>query len=79
MLSLSISWKLGSVIMKVKCILCDDIHELLDNSLEAKRLRNHLDKIYMCPDCSQRITKKLESHSIERRTQPFKKKQTEFI
>lgn len=65
--------------MKVKCILCDDIHDLLDNSLEAKRLRNHLDKVYMCSDCTSRIRKKTESHSSDRRIPSFKKKQTEFI
>lgn len=48
--------------MRVQCILCDAVHELDDNSLEAKKLRNKPLHTYMCVDCSERITEKTERH-----------------
>ncbi|WKB34954.1 YlaI family protein [Terrilactibacillus sp. S3-3] len=44
--------------MRVKCILCDKIDILDDDSLTAKRLRNRPIHTYMCADCSKRISER---------------------
>ncbi|KAB8138615.1 DUF2197 domain-containing protein [Gracilibacillus oryzae] len=44
--------------MRVKCVICDGINRIYNDSPEAKKLRNRLIHTYMCPDCSERITKK---------------------
>lgn len=46
--------------MRVKCVICDSINELNDDSLEAKRLRNRPIHTYMCATCHDRITKNTE-------------------
>ncbi|GMB08601.1 uncharacterized protein YlaI [Thermolongibacillus altinsuensis] len=47
--------------MRVKCILCDQIDELPDESLLAKRLRNRPIHTYMCKQCNERITEKTKA------------------
>lgn len=42
--------------MDVKCVLCDQIEELKDDSLEAKKLRNRRMHMYLCSECNERIT-----------------------
>ncbi|RLQ95881.1 YlaI family protein [Falsibacillus albus] len=44
--------------MRVKCVLCEKIDQLDDDTLEAKRLRNRPIHTYMCKECHERITKK---------------------
>ncbi|ETI66149.1 YlaI family protein [Neobacillus vireti] len=44
--------------MRVKCVICDKIEAIEDESLEAKRLRNRPIHTYMCNECSSRITKR---------------------
>lgn len=46
--------------MRVKCVLCDKINQIDDESLIAKRLRNRPIHTYMCDDCSERISTKTE-------------------
>ncbi|SFD83312.1 Uncharacterized protein YlaI [Lentibacillus persicus] len=41
--------------MKVQCVLCDEINDIEDNSLQAKRLRNRRIRMYLCPECYERI------------------------
>ncbi len=41
--------------MKVKCVLCDTVHDIEDNSLKAKRLRNRRITMYLCEECDGRI------------------------
>lgn len=41
--------------MRVKCVMCDTIEELVDDTLEAKRLRNRPIHTHMCSNCHQRI------------------------
>ncbi|RLQ92884.1 YlaI family protein [Planomicrobium sp. Y74] len=41
--------------MRVKCVMCDTIEELVDDTLEAKRLRNRPIHTHMCNNCYQRI------------------------
>ena len=44
--------------MRVKCVICDKIESIEDESLVAKRLRNRPIHTYMCNSCSERITEK---------------------
>ncbi len=44
--------------MKVKCVLCDSIESIPDDSFEAKKLRNRPIHTYMCESCDQRIREK---------------------
>ncbi|KAB2337366.1 DUF2197 domain-containing protein [Cytobacillus depressus] len=46
--------------MKVKCVLCDKIEAIEDQSFQAKRLRNRPIHTYMCKECSSRITEKTQ-------------------
>ncbi|MFD1031105.1 YlaI family protein [Metaplanococcus flavidus] len=41
--------------MRVKCVICDTIEELVDDTLEAKRLRNRPIHTHMCKTCNERI------------------------
>ncbi|PKR86918.1 YlaI family protein [Heyndrickxia camelliae] len=58
--------------MNVKCILCEKIESIDDDTLIAKRLKNRPIHTYMCDECHDRITKKaldrLAARSAE--TQP---------
>ncbi|MGX6442091.1 YlaI family protein [Neobacillus sp. K501] len=47
--------------MRVKCVICDKIESIEDESLEAKRLRNRPIHTYMCHDCSNRISEKTKA------------------
>jgi len=44
--------------MRVKCVLCDKIESIENESPQAKRLRNRPIHTYMCKDCEARITNK---------------------
>jgi len=44
--------------MRVKCVICDEIESIENESLIAKRLRNRPIHTYMCNECSERITEK---------------------
>lgn len=44
--------------MRVKCVICDKIEAIEDESLIAKRLRNRPIHTYMCNNCNTRITEK---------------------
>ncbi|CAM3693547.1 YlaI family protein [Mesobacillus zeae] len=41
--------------MRVKCVLCDTIESIDNDTLEAKRLRNRPIHTYMCQICTDRI------------------------
>jgi uncharacterized protein YlaI len=41
--------------MKVKCVICDQIETIPDDSPEAKKLRNRPIHTYMCQTCYTRI------------------------
>lgn len=47
--------------MRVKCVLCDRIDVLDDESLLAKRLRNRPIHTYMCQECYERIAEKTKA------------------
>ncbi|MCG7342739.1 YlaI family protein [Sporosarcina sp. ACRSL] len=42
--------------MRVKCVICDEIGLLVDDTPLAKKLRNHPINTYMCETCNERIT-----------------------
>lgn len=44
--------------MKVKCVICDRIESIPDDSFEAKRLRNRPIHTFMCDKCEERIREK---------------------
>ncbi|MDQ1146854.1 uncharacterized protein YlaI [Bacillus sp. SORGH_AS 510] len=44
--------------MRVKCVICDKIESIDDESPIAKRLRNRPIHTYMCNDCSERIAER---------------------
>lgn len=41
--------------MRVQCVICDKIEDLVDDTLEAKRLRNRPIHTHMCQTCHDRI------------------------
>ncbi|AZB42792.1 DUF2197 domain-containing protein [Bacillus sp. FJAT-42376] len=41
--------------MRVKCVICDQVHTINDETLLAKRLRNRPIHTYTCPECYDRI------------------------
>ncbi|MCQ6279800.1 YlaI family protein [Bacillus sp. EB600] len=44
--------------MRVKCVICDKIESINDESLLAKRLRNRPIHTYMCESCNERISER---------------------
>ncbi|MCA1029918.1 YlaI family protein [Bacillus timonensis] len=44
--------------MRVKCVLCDKIEQINDETSIAKRLRNRPIHTYMCNECNNRIEKR---------------------
>lgn len=46
--------------MRVKCVICDSINHLDDESPVAKKLRNRPIHTYMCEVCNGRIAKNTE-------------------
>ncbi|WP_082252825.1 YlaI family protein [Bacillus sp. FJAT-27251] len=41
--------------MRVKCVICDKIESINDDTLQAKQLRNRPIHTYMCNPCHERI------------------------
>jgi uncharacterized protein YlaI len=53
--------------MKVKCILCDNIEDIDDDSFIAKRLKNRPIHTYMCDECHDRVKEKtLANHTAKK-------------
>lgn len=47
--------------MKVQCVICDQHHELVNDSPLAKKLRNRPIHTFMCDDCHKRIEEKTKA------------------
>jgi uncharacterized protein YlaI len=47
--------------MRVKCVLCDKIESIKDESPLAKKLRNRPIHTFMCDQCNQRISEKTKA------------------
>ncbi|MFD1849185.1 YlaI family protein [Oceanobacillus bengalensis] len=67
--------------MQVKCTLCDQIHTLVDNSLQAKRLRNRRIYMYLCDSCYERIENRTKERHATGKFRLFeeKKKEDDYI
>ncbi|MFC8574737.1 YlaI family protein [Heyndrickxia sporothermodurans] len=52
--------------MKVKCVLCEKINDIDDDSIMAKRLRNRPIHTYICDECYERITEKTTARLASR-------------
>lgn len=48
--------------MDVKCVICDTIETINDDSLQAKRLKNRRIKMYLCQTCHDRISENTQKH-----------------
>ncbi|SDW07009.1 hypothetical protein SAMN05444487_101234 [Marininema mesophilum] len=42
--------------MTVTCILCED--SFVPTSIQAKKIRKHPHRIFLCPACHERVAKK---------------------
>ncbi len=52
--------------MRVICSLCDKKEQLDDDTLTAKRLVNRPIHTYLCDECRERITEKVQQHPKEK-------------
>ncbi|WLR43666.1 YlaI family protein [Bacillus carboniphilus] len=61
--------------MKVKCVLCEVIETIDDDTLIAKRLRNRPIHTYLCSNCYNRI----EEKTLKRKqTHPLSKEESDY-
>ncbi len=63
--------------MKVKCVICDLVESIADETLVAKRLRNRPIHTYMCNSCQERITEKTEARVATGKFRFYRDKKTE--
>lgn len=60
--------------MKVKCVLCDKLEDLVNDSGLAKRLRNRPIHTYMCDDCNERIEQRTNERKATNNFKLYRKK-----
>ncbi|SHF48468.1 YlaI family protein [Ornithinibacillus halophilus] len=63
--------------MQVKCVICDKIEEIDNDSLQAKRLRNRRIHMYLCTPCNERIKEKTILRHSTGKFQLFEEKKNE--
>lgn len=63
--------------MRVKCVICDKIESINDESLIAKRLRNRPIHTYMCEECNERIEKRTHERIATGNFRLFEQKQNQ--
>lgn len=63
--------------MKVKCVICDKIEDIIDESSLAKRLRNRPIHTYMCKECHDRIEVRTNERIATNKFKLYRKKKTE--
>jgi uncharacterized protein YlaI len=63
--------------MRVKCVLCDQINVIDDESLLAKRLRNRPIHTYMCEQCYERIAEKTKARLATGKFRIYRSKTSE--
>ncbi|KMJ58488.1 hypothetical protein AB685_11435 [Bacillus sp. LL01] len=61
--------------MRVKCVICDKIESINDETLIAKRLRNRPIHTYMCEECSERIEKRTNERKATGNFKLYEQKQ----
>lgn len=54
--------------LKLKCTLCDKITEISDESLQAKKYRNHPLLLFICSPCDDVIKEKASVRLQQRQT-----------
>lgn len=59
--------------MRVKCVLCDKLEKIEDETPLAKKLRNRPIHTFMCDDCHARITEKTNKHLASESFQLYRK------
>jgi uncharacterized protein YlaI len=63
--------------MRVKCVLCDVIEKLDDESSLAKKLRNRPIHTYMCMNCNDRIKSRTNERIATDKFKLYRKKKKE--
>ena len=63
--------------MRVKCVICDLVESIEDETLVAKRLRNRPIHTYMCSACHERITEKTNTRIATGKFRMYRDKKTE--
>ncbi|HZH61298.1 MAG TPA: YlaI family protein [Metabacillus sp.] len=63
--------------MRVKCVICDLVESIEDETIVAKRLRNRPIHTYMCSACQERITEKTNARIATGRFRLYRDKKTE--
>jgi uncharacterized protein YlaI len=63
--------------MRVKCVICDKIENVIDESIIAKRLRNRPIHTYMCKECTDRIGQRTNERIATGNFNLYRKKKTE--
>ena len=63
--------------MRVKCVLCDKIESIEDETLIAKRLRNRPIHTYMCLDCYSRIEKRTKERAASGKFRLYQSRKVE--
>ncbi|QOR68417.1 YlaI family protein [Cytobacillus suaedae] len=60
--------------MRVKCVLCDQINNIEDESSQAKKLRNRPIHTYLCPNCNKRIEERTNERIATGKFKLYRKK-----
>ncbi|MBO9130309.1 YlaI family protein [Bacillus sp. 165] len=63
--------------MRVKCVLCDEIHTIENETLLAKRLRNRPIHTFMCNRCQERIEQRTKERLASGKFKLYRDKQLE--
>ncbi|NLP49445.1 YlaI family protein [Bacillus sp. RO1] len=63
--------------MRVKCVICDKIESINDETLVAKRLRNRPIHTYMCDECNERIEKRTNERKATGNFKLYEQKQNQ--
>ncbi|MCG1020495.1 YlaI family protein [Sutcliffiella horikoshii] len=63
--------------MRVKCVICDKIESINDETLVAKRLRNRPIHTYMCDECAERIEKRTNERKASGNFKLYEQKQNQ--
>lgn len=63
--------------MRVKCVICDLVESIEDETIVAKRLRNRPIHTYMCIACQERITEKTNARIATGKFRLYRDKKTE--
>ena len=60
--------------MRVKCVICDKINQIEDETGLAKKLRNRPIHTYLCPECNTRIENRTNERKATGKFKLYRKK-----